>query len=56
MFKDNGGLMFTAMFKDHCNITSKKSVLFGIILLSCIITRTSAFLLRAVNYLACVDC
>ena len=31
------------------------SVLFGVILFSCIVTR-SAFLLRVVNYLAFVDC
>ena len=32
------------------------TVLFGVILFSCIVTRASAFLLRAVNCLACVDC
>jgi len=32
------------------------SVLFGVILFSCIVMRASAFLLRAVNCLACVDC
>ena len=31
-------------------------VLFGVILFSCIVTRASAFLLRAVNCLVCVDC
>jgi len=31
-------------------------VLCGVILFSCIVTSTSAFLLRAVNCLACVDC
>ena len=33
-----------------------ENVLFGIILFSCSVTRTSAFLLRAINCLACVDC
>jgi len=31
-------------------------VLFGVILFSCIVTRASTFLFRAVNCLACVDC
>jgi len=34
----------------------KKSVLFGVILFSCNVTCASAFLLPAVNCLACVDC
>jgi len=35
---------------------SKVIVQFGVILVSCIVTCTSAFLLHAVNYLAFVDC
>ena len=33
-----------------------ENVLFGVILFSCSVTDGSAFLLRAVNCLACVDC
>ena len=33
-----------------------ENVLFGVILFSCIFTRVSAFLLRAVNCLVFVDC
>jgi len=33
-----------------------ENVLFGVILFSCSVTHASAFLLRAVNCLACVDC
>ena len=33
-----------------------ENVLFGVVLFSCIVTRASTFLLRAVNCLACVDC
>jgi len=38
------------------HILQKTGVLFGIILFSCIVTRTSAFLLRGVNCLLFVDC
>jgi len=33
-----------------------ENVLFGVILFSCSVMRVSAFLLRTVNCLACVDC
>ena len=33
-----------------------ENVLFGVILFSCSVTRASAFLLRAINCLVCVDC
>ena len=41
----------------HCSVCSFEDiVLFGVILFSCIVMRTSAFLLCAINCLACVDC
>jgi len=42
--------------KNSSLIRCYRSVLFGVILFSCSVTRASAFLFRAVNCLACVDC
>jgi len=48
--------MINVKNRTQYDLQNKLNVLFGVILFSCIVMCASAFLLRTVNCLACVDC